>query len=607
MRVRISFPGRNQPLRAAVKNFLPAIVCPLTLLACYFVIQPYAEIGIIDDWSYIKTAQVLAQTGHIAYNGWGSPMLGWQIYFGALFIKLFGFSFTAVRFCTVIEAMASTSLLQRTFVRAGLNSWNATLATLTFVFSPLYFPLVFTFMNDVSGVLCIVVCLYMCLRALQARSEHAATLWVVLAALVNALGGTTRQIAWLGLLVMVPCTLWLLRKSRRVLVAGCISWVVGVGIVAAAMCWFSRQPYTIPVSLPSGGMHAEALRILGRTCLRTIEYLALLALPVLLMFAGSFRSWNRRAGVAFAAGILCFAVPGIALVGADKLHYWLASFPILSDYITDTAFGRLSTITARGSHIAIARDSLGELLTLATLLGILSLVACLFTGARGQLRRKSAATASSWQETWIVAGPFSAATIALLMLIMVSFAFNDRYLLPLLVVLLLILARYYQDRVKAKLPLACVLLIAIFGGFSIAATHDKFALYRGFATAAGEIESHGVPATAIAGPWEFESWTQIEKAGYINAPGTRVPAGAYVPPAASSLLEDCEPPSADFMDVWSVKFLWLTPVIKPVYATFLEPGVCGGQVAFPPVMYRTWIAPHTNWIYPVRLPPFLPH
>ena len=103
MRVRISFPGRNQPLRAAVKNFLPAIVCPLTLLACYFVIQPYAEIGIIDDWSYIKTAQVLAQTGHIAYNGWGSPMLGWQIYFGALFIKLFGFSFTAVRFCTVMK------------------------------------------------------------------------------------------------------------------------------------------------------------------------------------------------------------------------------------------------------------------------------------------------------------------------------------------------------------------------------------------------------------------------------------------------------------------------------------------------------------------------
>ena len=67
-------------------------------------------------------------------------MLGWQLYFGALFVKLFGFSFTAVRFGTVVEAMATAFLLQRTFVRAGLNSWNATLATMTFVLSPLYFP-----------------------------------------------------------------------------------------------------------------------------------------------------------------------------------------------------------------------------------------------------------------------------------------------------------------------------------------------------------------------------------------------------------------------------------------------------------------------------------
>src|ERR1700733_11976418 len=170
--------GREAKLRATGKNYLQAAACALTPLLCYFVVRPFAEIGILDDWSYIKTVQVLAQTGHIVYNGWATAMLGWQLYLGALFVKVVGFSFTAVRFASVVESMATAFLLQRTFVRAGLNAWNATLATMTFVLSPVCFPLEVTFLTDVSGVLCIVVCFYMCLRALQAESERAAVVWI---------------------------------------------------------------------------------------------------------------------------------------------------------------------------------------------------------------------------------------------------------------------------------------------------------------------------------------------------------------------------------------------------------------------------------------------
>lgn len=194
----------SESSRPTLKNYLPAIACALTPFLCYFVIRPYAEIGMIDDWAYIKIAQVLAQTGHLVYNGWEAAMVGWQAYFGALLIKLFGFSFTAVRFSTVIEAMVTAFLLERIGVRAGLNAWNATLATLAFVLSPVFLPLAYTFMSDVPGVLAIVVCLFMCLRAVQAESERSAMAWICLAALLNAVGGTARQIAWLGVLVMVP-------------------------------------------------------------------------------------------------------------------------------------------------------------------------------------------------------------------------------------------------------------------------------------------------------------------------------------------------------------------------------------------------------------------
>jgi len=108
---------------------------------------------------------------------------------GAFFVKLFGFSFTAVRLSTLIVAMATGYLLQRTLVRAGVREGNATLATLAFILSPLFVPLAFTFMTDVFGVFTIVLCLYMCLRAIQASTHRSTIAWIGFAAILNGIGG----------------------------------------------------------------------------------------------------------------------------------------------------------------------------------------------------------------------------------------------------------------------------------------------------------------------------------------------------------------------------------------------------------------------------------
>jgi hypothetical protein len=576
-------------LRSVAKTYLPPVLCALTPILCYVVVRPFAEIGIVDDWSYVKTAQVLAQTGHIVYNGWAAPMLGWQLYFGALFIKLFGFSFTAVRFATVIESMATAFLLQRVFVRAGLCSWNATLATMTFVLSPLFVFLEFTFMTDVSGVLCIVVCLYMCLRALEATSERSAMVWISLAALVNALGGTARQIAWLGVLVMVPSTLWLLRKNRRALVVGGLSCIAGACIVAASMVWFARQPYSIPEPLIPGRIDLISLRTAAGFGPHSAEQLTLLALPVLLMFVGALRSWNRRMAAVFLVGFCCFAVSGIALILTRRMNVNYSS--PADDYLNIQTFEGLKPIAAHGIHPAILRNSLRLLPAGAAVLGILSLVSCSFAGAQRRPAPRKPAAAISWQKLSLMLGPFSLAYIGILVPRAMQGALFDRYLLPLLAIFLLALALYYQQMVKANLPLACVLLTAIFGTFSVAATHDVFARYRAAVSAIDQIQSTGTPATAIFGIVEFEGWTQIEMAGYVNNPRIQLPKGAWVPPPARSLPVDCD----DGLPDWF-------PAIKPVYAIVFDPKDCVGQAAFPPVMYKTWIAPQINLIYTVKFP-----
>jgi hypothetical protein len=574
-------------LRFHVKSQLPAIFCALAVASSALLIHPYAETGICDDWSYIKTTQILAQTGHIVYNGWASAMLGWQLSLGALFAKLFGFSFTAVRLSTTVVAIATTWLLQSAFVRAGLCQWNATLATLTFVFSPLYLPLAFTFMTDVSGVFSIILCLYMCLRALQADTPASTIAWIGSAALLNAIGGTARQIAWLGVLVMIPCTLWLVRRRPRVLLAGGLSCLLGAGIIFASMHWFNQQPYTLPERLIPESLGLKSFENIVAMGTRSALELLCLVLPVLLMFVAPVLKPNRRMAVLFVAGILLFALMGIVLFSYHGLDHWIAPFLGLNV----TVPGLVEADSIIGSRPLILPFGFRILLTVTTIIASVSLFAVLFGNGSARSSLHPRAVSISWRDLGVVLGPFSAAYIFMLMPRASAGGFYDRYLLPLMVILLLLLARFYQEKVRPRLPVLAAVLIAIVACFTIAGTHDLFAMYRGYLAAFQEVRSSGVPATAISGSWENDGWTQLETVGYMNERRIRIPRGVYVFQPVTAFPAGCNGNSLDRI-----------PAVKPVYALSFDPAQCNGQAGFPPVVYRTWLLPHTNSIYIVKFP-----
>jgi hypothetical protein len=430
-------------MQASVRRRLPAALCALAIPAGGLLIRPYVEMGLGDDWSYIHTAKLFAETGHFVYNGWGSPMLGWQVVLAAPFIKLFGFSFTSVRVSTLLIAMVTAFLLQRTFVRAGLNQTNAVLGTLALLFSPLVVPLIFSFMTDIPGLFCIVLCLYACLRAVQAESSRAALAWIVFAALSNAVGGTVRQIIWLGVLVMVPSALWLLRRNRTILLYGAIAYAVSVAFIEAATRWFKRQPYTIPfdsvipVSLTVHNLRAYAPSISWN--LRTVApLLPFYLFPVLFLFLPAlYRSHRRALACIVAAGVL-------AMLCGPWLHQ--PPFDLFLIVITAAA-------------------------TVACLL-------CVFF-ARGRATLSPAARVPlSWYQLWVLIGPFTLAYVAVI-LPRAFFVIFDRYLIPLMLIAVLVLLRYAQDRISPRLPLVCVLPIALFGAYAVAKTHDVFSLFRG--------------------------------------------------------------------------------------------------------------------------------
>ena len=275
---------------------IDAFLCSAFLLLCIVAVHPGVEIGMIDDFSYFKSAQVLASTGHVVYNGWAAAMLGWQLYLGALFIKLFGASYTAVRASTTIIALVMVFLVQRIYLRLGINSWNASMGTLTLVACPLFMPLSVSFLSDIDGLFCIVLCLYACLRALQAPANRSALGWLVFAAVTGAVGGTVRQSSWVGVLVIFPCTVWLLRRRPHVLLLGGTLYAVSLAFVFASMNWFLRQPYVIFDGLPTRLRPGIVSHALSQS-FGAIFTLVMFLLPILAAFAFALflsRSRNYR-------------------------------------------------------------------------------------------------------------------------------------------------------------------------------------------------------------------------------------------------------------------------------------------------------------------------
>lgn len=392
----------NHPSPSIRNGFL----CTLVFLACYLASWPFAEMGFVDDWSYAKSAQVFARTGHLVYCGWDTPILGWLIAWGAFFVRLFGFSFTTVKLSTLPVAMATVFFFHSLLVRFGSSSRNAVIGALTLGLSPLFLPLAASYMTDVPGLFIVVLCLYCCRRAVDAQSTAATHAWLTLAASANVVGGTVRQAVWLGALVMVPATAWFLRKRRAVLATGALLWLGSLAAIFAMERWFNRQPYALPVpNLISGPLLGISLRAVAGLVSEFL-CLALLIYPLLLPWLTRLRRIPSRRLADLAVALLLWTLLQV------KFHWSLPWTP----HILTSEFAKTRNADALAAGFASFLLPLWARLFFSALL--LVTLAAVLPALRDRFRAIAAWPASP--EFWLLA-PFSLAYLALLLPLAMQF------------------------------------------------------------------------------------------------------------------------------------------------------------------------------------------
>ncbi len=514
------------------KDVKCVLACLAVFSAAVVLAWPFANLACGDDVAYAHVAYLLSQTGHLIFNGWEAAMMLQQAYWGALFIKLFGFSFVVIRLSTSPFALGSVALCYMVVRRAGLTARAATFVTLLFGLSPLFLPVAVTFMTDVPGIFFMFASLYSFARAEETSGERRSYGWLVLGAATGFIGGTGRQVVWLVPLIVLPYLAWVRRERWWFRISAEAAWVAVLVGIHYTTSWFNHQLYTVftPSALP------EAILAIKKP-MATLDITARLVLMVLLvifpaiiplLFRSAADTWRgSRSRQITLAGLL------LTVLAAIAIHPSLASIPWVSN--TFNWEGIYGSWPLPGRPIVLIRP-IRELVAVTVYIAV-----CVLAGEAWNLRWWARGALSELLDP--PSGKFMLATMSLvsvtyfvlLVIRAAEFDIFDRYLLPIVpwaaTVALLWFAKdnpHADGMLRKAMPVAWT-FFGVLAFYGIASTQDLWSLAEARVKAAQRLEAEGIPRTAIDAGFEYNAWTELMISGRINYFRVLNPPGAYRP------------------------------------------------------------------------------
>lgn len=487
----------------------PFLSVALLWLLASLLAWPVGEFPLDDDWAYAKAVEQLVENGTYRVNDWPAMTLFTQVLWGALFAKVFGFSFWALRLSTIVLGIFGLAALDFLLERLSVPAWQRAFALAWLAFNPLFFLLSLTFMTDVSFVslLLLTSCAYW--QALQKGHWK----WWALAALGAVLCVLLRQpglllpAAFFGAIVLRRPRLGLLLRSGFILALSFASlqayifWQESSGTLPAA---FSRAGQLLSL-VQSKGSGERAVLYGGFVLL----YLGLFSLPMLLLLP-----WRRPQRGAWLVllplgGLVLFTLSatwGRGTLGNLIFDLGLGTVAMPGEAVHPKVFQQLP---------AWSRTAIAVLGWLSALLlsGQIALRLRAFLLSVWPLRKATGFT----QQTAEHGGQTFKLALALFLLayglfLLPNYFFFDRYLLPLVAFLplLLPLGKRAPSRFRVR---AAIGALAVMGIFSVTGTHDYFAWNRARWSALEALMEQGVSPKEIDGGIEFNAWLETGELG----------------------------------------------------------------------------------------------
>jgi len=462
------------------------------------VINPLREVPYEDDWSYTSMVRHLLETGQYRVDDWSAANPVSHIYWGALFARLFGFSFASLRISTLVLLAAGLCGMYMLAREHRLTARQAGLVTFILLVSPLTVLLGFSYMTDVPYLACIVLGLAFYTRALRLNSYALALVGSVFAA--AAILNRTFGVAFVPGLALV----WLLSSRKRNTLWLFLTAMALPILATGWQLWANAGTpnWAIPLHMEwqsayVTNMHRLPPEMFWRLGV-TLEYLALFSLPLIPVAAAEWwhsvksrstqtprpgKYWRNSAFGALAAAVIFLVVAN--LIGVTVLQPAATGPGRPPPGLLMPIIGWCFDLIEKYPSIAVA------------------VTVVVFTGAVFYARAIILRYAGgAWREIPGHEALLDTVTLCLVLLQITYFQFFDRYLLPLLPFVLIVVARRAGDwldrfaRHTVALLLAATVVVTLY-------VRNHLVYYEAVWASSTNLVAHGVPAQQISSSWEW--------------------------------------------------------------------------------------------------------
>lgn len=443
----------------------------------FFYLSPQGEFALNDDWVHTDTIKHWAQTGEFRLMPYAGPTFYVPILYGTAITKIFVFSFTSLRISTLVLTILLLSTFYFLLQKLSNKPALAFFGTLALWFNPIFYNLSFTFMTDIPALAFLILAIYFYYTGFE-KENNKYLFWGTIFGLLSAF---TRQT---GILIIAAGLIYSLANSKKFpnlkLKNLLISFGLPLAIGGIIYTWLSVYQL-IPQNTGSHIIQGT-WRLFGHIkwwLFYIPMYLGLFLLPLTLAwFLKHHTEWFKK------RNLIIFTLITILTIAIRQI--WHLQFPYIGNIISYYGIGPLKYLL-NGELNLLLPSYIWGIISIICGLGFTLLIS-IFSHRRHN------------QEPTGFIYLFGAFYLIPIFL----FESFDRYLLPLLLVLIIALIQNIKH-VKFSY---IVSLILIFSFAFISLTQTKFYLKINDARwqLANEVSTLTTDKTTIDGGYEWNGW-----------------------------------------------------------------------------------------------------
>ena len=472
-------------------NYL--IVILLFFLA-EILINPIGEFPLNDDWAYSKTVETYLSTGVLKFSAWQAVPMLTQYLTAITFCKIFGFSFTALRFVSLISSVVIIISFNQILKKTQLSSKSKFIALMVLVFNPIFLSLSNTFMPDVFLLMLTLIGFLFLLKTIQNTS----VINLLLFCFFSVAATLVRQTGILLPLSFAIVYVFVFPFSIKNISIGLLPILITVFAlvlfsILSKSLWETPESFNYQLNKISNVVLHPTINAFKSFSFYIITSSIALGLMLLPLTVSNFKTHYLQSKNYLPFKIVIVSYLSLVLF---KILFSENSLPNVGNLLHHMGIGPVILNGFSTQEVPVYSSAWKIILLTLNVLGGLS-----FAGFFVEICTKIKLEKIKKKKFVFYFIPI----FVILYILPLSLSFlNDRYLLYIFPFLILIYFLSFKIEIKKSLFLITFLPIAF---YSIAGTHDYLSINR----KRWEITNHlmkdlKIPATEIDGGFEFNGW-----------------------------------------------------------------------------------------------------